>query len=166
VELQRFDPHPTTLFEVLWTGSYPRILDRRIPAHQWLADHVATYVQRDVRQLLNIGDPRLYELRGSRDGRTLYYLEATKRDAADAGIGTVGMNLVAARVRTAPTFEVESRTVVIANIRYQRPLCCTGNCDVLPDRSGFIMASAARRRHHADPGRRHPIRRDGVRDLP
>lgn len=59
-ELRRFDPHPSTLFEVLWTGSFPRILDRQIPAHQWLADYVATYVQRDVRQLLNIGDLRAF----------------------------------------------------------------------------------------------------------
>jgi predicted AAA+ superfamily ATPase len=44
------------LFELLWTGCYPRIYDRDVPAHQWLADYVATYVQRDVRQILNIGD--------------------------------------------------------------------------------------------------------------
>jgi hypothetical protein len=44
------------LFELLWTGGYPRIHDRGIPAQQWLADYVSTYVQRDVRQILNIGD--------------------------------------------------------------------------------------------------------------
>lgn len=55
-ELQRFPSCPTELFEVLWTGAYPRIFDRAIPPDQWLADYVATYVQRDVRQLLNVGD--------------------------------------------------------------------------------------------------------------
>jgi uncharacterized protein len=59
-ELKRFPSAPTDLFEVLWTGAYPRIFDRHIPPHQWLADYVATYVQRDVRQLLNVGDLRAF----------------------------------------------------------------------------------------------------------
>ena len=59
-ELKRFPSAPTELFEVLWTGAYPRIFDRQIPPHQWLADYVATYVQRDVRQLLNVGDLRAF----------------------------------------------------------------------------------------------------------
>ena len=59
-ELKRFPSAPRDLFEVLWTGAYPRIFDRAIPPHQWLADYVATYVQRDVRQLLNVGDLRTF----------------------------------------------------------------------------------------------------------
>ena len=59
-ELQRFPSHPTALLEVLWSGAYPRIFDRTIPPQQWLADCVATYVQRDVRQLLNVGDLRAF----------------------------------------------------------------------------------------------------------
>ncbi len=59
-ELKRFPTVPSELFEVLWTGSYPRIFDRQIPAHQWLGDYVATYVQRDVRQLLKVGDLRAF----------------------------------------------------------------------------------------------------------
>ena len=59
-ELQRFPSAPTDLFEVVWTGAYPRIFDRQIPPHQWIADYVATYVQRDVRHLLNIGDLRSF----------------------------------------------------------------------------------------------------------
>jgi len=55
-ELAGFSNAPRNLFELLWTGCYPRIYDRSIPAHQWLADYVATYVQRDVRQILNVGD--------------------------------------------------------------------------------------------------------------
>jgi uncharacterized protein len=34
----------------------PRIYDQNIPAHQWLADYIATYVQRDVRQVMNVVD--------------------------------------------------------------------------------------------------------------
>lgn len=59
-ELQRFPTAPRELFEAIWMGSYPRIFDRTIPADQWLADYVATYVQRDVRQLLQVGDLRTF----------------------------------------------------------------------------------------------------------
>ena len=41
---------------VLWTGAYPRIHDQRVPAGRWLADYVSTYLQRDVRQVLNVVD--------------------------------------------------------------------------------------------------------------
>jgi hypothetical protein len=55
-ELRRFESAPTDLLPTLWAGAYPRIHDRKIPANRWLADYVTTYVQRDVRQLLNVGD--------------------------------------------------------------------------------------------------------------
>jgi predicted AAA+ superfamily ATPase len=55
-ELTRFPNAPDDLYTLLWQGAYPRIYDRGIPAHQWLADYLATYVQRDVRQIVNVGD--------------------------------------------------------------------------------------------------------------
>ena len=55
-ELRAFPTAPDDLFLLLWQGAYPRIYDREIPAHQWLADYIATYVQRDVRQVINVGD--------------------------------------------------------------------------------------------------------------
>jgi predicted AAA+ superfamily ATPase len=55
-ELRAFPTAPVDLFSLLWQGAYPRIYDRDIPAHQWLADYTATYVQRDVRQVINVGD--------------------------------------------------------------------------------------------------------------
>ena len=55
-ELRAFPAAPADLFSLLWQGAYPRIYDRNIPARQWLADYTATYVQRDVRQVINIGD--------------------------------------------------------------------------------------------------------------
>lgn len=45
------------LFETLHIGGYPRIHNdsvSRIDPQRWLADYVTNYVQRDVRQLLNI----------------------------------------------------------------------------------------------------------------
>lgn len=55
-ELRGFSNAPGDLFTALWQGAYPRIYDRSIPAHRWLADYTATYVERDVRQTLNVGD--------------------------------------------------------------------------------------------------------------
>ncbi|MCK6556934.1 ATP-binding protein [Candidatus Binatia bacterium] len=55
-ELRRFEAAPSALFDVIWTGGYPRILDRRLPAAEWLASYTAAYVERDVRQILKIGD--------------------------------------------------------------------------------------------------------------
>lgn len=44
------------LFSLLWRGAYPALFDRGEDAAEWLASYVATYVERDVRQTLNIGD--------------------------------------------------------------------------------------------------------------
>ncbi|MGH7539846.1 MAG: ATP-binding protein [Gemmatimonadota bacterium] len=55
-ELRRFDAAPADLWTTLWGGAYPRIYDRHLDPARWLADYVATYVQRDVRQVLNVTD--------------------------------------------------------------------------------------------------------------
>ncbi len=55
-ELRRFPGGSTDLWTTVWTGAFPRIHDAGIPAGQWLADYVFNYVQRDVRQVLNVGN--------------------------------------------------------------------------------------------------------------
>ena len=55
-EFQGFEIPLDNLFEVLFAGGYPRIHDRGIPPERWLADYVATYVERDVRQIANVSD--------------------------------------------------------------------------------------------------------------
>lgn len=40
----------------LWMGAYPPVHDRRLPPGEWLSSYVTTYVERDVRQLLKVGD--------------------------------------------------------------------------------------------------------------
>jgi len=55
-ELRRFRKPLKDLISVLWTGAYPRIHDQGISADRWLADYVSTYLQRDVRQVLNVVD--------------------------------------------------------------------------------------------------------------
>lgn len=55
-ELRRFPSPPEDLWSTLWAGAYPRIHDRQLDPNQWIADYVATYVQRDVRQVLRVSD--------------------------------------------------------------------------------------------------------------
>jgi hypothetical protein len=55
-ELRRFPAAPQSLAETLLAGAFPAIHDREIAPGRWLADYVATYVQRDVRQILAVGD--------------------------------------------------------------------------------------------------------------
>lgn len=55
-ELRRFDGAPTDLWETVWSGGYPRIHDRGLDPARWLGDYVTTYIQRDVRQVLEVGN--------------------------------------------------------------------------------------------------------------
>ncbi len=42
--------------EYVFTGGYPRIYDKQLNPTEWLMNYITTYVERDARQLLNIGD--------------------------------------------------------------------------------------------------------------
>ena len=55
-ELQSANCAPQTIEELLFSGLYPAIYDRHIPPEKWLSDYVMTYIERDVRQLLNVHD--------------------------------------------------------------------------------------------------------------
>src|SRR5215213_2700185 len=74
-EVRRFPGPPPDLDALLWQGGYPRIYERHLPAHEWLADYTATYVERDVRQLIKVGDLLLFQtfmrLCASRTGQIL-----------------------------------------------------------------------------------------------
>ncbi len=62
---------PTELFEntttsrecyrLIRSGLYPRIHDRQIPPEIWLADYIRTYIEKDVRSLVNVGDLETFE---------------------------------------------------------------------------------------------------------
>lgn len=70
----------------LLTGFYPRIHDRGIEPSVWLADYVRTYVERDVREILNVGDletfGRFIRLCAGRSGQILNVSAL----AGDAGV--------------------------------------------------------------------------------
>jgi predicted AAA+ superfamily ATPase len=85
-EVLRFEDPPRVLDEVMYTGGYPRIYDRDIPATEWLSSYVATYIERDVRSVSNVGDlvafQRFVELCAGRTGQLINYSSL----ASDAGV--------------------------------------------------------------------------------
>ncbi len=76
-EIGRFPERPASLEEALFTGGYPRIFDRRLDPPAWFRSYVATYIERDVRTISNIGDliafQRFVELCAGRTGQLLNY---------------------------------------------------------------------------------------------
>ena len=74
-ELNRLGHVPATLDAVLVTGSYPPIHDRNLDPPVWYANYIATYLERDVRQLLNVHDlsnfQRFLRLCAGRTGQLL-----------------------------------------------------------------------------------------------
>lgn len=55
-EIRRFPDSPADLLSLLCRGSYPAVYDRGLNAGDWYPSYVATYLERDVRMLLNVGD--------------------------------------------------------------------------------------------------------------
>ena len=74
-EIQRFPRSPETLDEALLASGFPRIFDRELEPAPWLRAYVNTCVERDVRQLVSIGDlgafQRFVELCAGRTGQLL-----------------------------------------------------------------------------------------------
>jgi predicted AAA+ superfamily ATPase len=66
---------PFLLEELLFRGLYPRIHDRQLDAAVWLDGYLRTYIERDVRQLTNIGNleafSRFLALCAGRSGQLL-----------------------------------------------------------------------------------------------
>lgn len=85
-EVLRFAHYPETLEGTILAGGYPRIFDRQLDPSDWLGAYVATYLERDVRSISNIGDlatfQRFVELCAGRTGQLLNYSSL----AADTGI--------------------------------------------------------------------------------
>ncbi|MFK7960355.1 MAG: ATP-binding protein [Phycisphaerales bacterium] len=55
-EVERFTDHPTDFEGSLLAGGYPRICDQGIEPGTWLQSYVATYIERDVRTISNVGN--------------------------------------------------------------------------------------------------------------
>ncbi|HVS00744.1 MAG TPA: ATP-binding protein [Thermoanaerobaculia bacterium] len=55
-EVRRFPDPPGDLFTLLWRGSYPPVYDRGLEPGDWYPSYVTTYLERDVRAILAVGD--------------------------------------------------------------------------------------------------------------
>lgn len=80
---------PGNLFEMLVKGFYPRIHDRNLDPQDWLANYCQSYIERDVRQIINLGDievfNRFIRLCAGRNGQILNMASL----ANDSGVSTV-----------------------------------------------------------------------------
>ena len=76
-EILRSALNPSTLEDTLHAGGFPRIFDRGLEPETWLRSYVATYLERDVRTLGNVGDlgtfQRFLELCAGRTAQLLKY---------------------------------------------------------------------------------------------
>ncbi|MED5619407.1 ATP-binding protein [Ideonella sp. BN130291] len=60
-EVRSLDSAPATLEQALWRGGYPALYDRPVAPPDWFAAYVATYVERDVRQLIAVRDLSVFQ---------------------------------------------------------------------------------------------------------
>jgi predicted AAA+ superfamily ATPase len=85
-ELQAAGRAPASVDALLHTGLFPPIHDRPVDPTLWLQDYISTYLERDVRQILNIQNlatfQRFVQLCAGRIGQLLNVTSL----AADAGI--------------------------------------------------------------------------------
>jgi uncharacterized protein len=65
------------LYNLIWTGFYPRIHDKHLDSYKWYENYILTYVERDIRSLLNIRNLRTFEnflrLTASQSGQLMNY---------------------------------------------------------------------------------------------
>jgi uncharacterized protein len=55
-ELRENSHAPTSLETALYTGGYPPLYDRLVAPSDWFPQYITTYVERDVRQLIQVRD--------------------------------------------------------------------------------------------------------------
>ncbi len=102
-ELKSAGRAPSSVAQLLQQGLFPPIHDRPVAAEIWLQDYISTYVERDVRALLNIKDvvafQRFVQLCAGRCGQLLN-INAL---ADDAGIKLVNGTKLAERTTGQPS---------------------------------------------------------------
>ncbi len=79
-------PPDEDLSAILFRGFYPRIIDKKLEPQDWLRNYYQTYIERDVRDIVNVGDlesfRRFTALCAGRSGQLLNYSAI----ASDCGI--------------------------------------------------------------------------------
>lgn len=88
-ELAEHGGLPDQIDTLLWQGGYPALYDRQLTPGDWFANYVATYLERDVRQLLAVRDLSLFQrfvrMCAARSGQLLNLAAL----GADCGISAV-----------------------------------------------------------------------------
>ncbi len=58
-----YKPHNKKLniTDIIFSGMYPRIHDKKLTPHKWLENYVITYLERDIRELVNVDNLRVFE---------------------------------------------------------------------------------------------------------
>ncbi len=114
-EIVRFPRHPETLEEALFAGSYPRIFDCGLNPSDWLGSYVATYLERDVRMISNIGDLAVFQnflaLAAGRTGQFINYSSLSgdcgiSQPTAKTWLGILEASFLAFRL---PAFQSNAR---------------------------------------------------------
>lgn len=60
-ELQNADRLTEKVDDILYRGYYPPLYDRKFSPGDWFAGYVTTYVERDLRQLINVRDLSIFQ---------------------------------------------------------------------------------------------------------
>jgi len=60
-EMQRGEIAIHDLDDLMWRGMYPPVHDRQLAPEQWFANYLVTYVERDVRQLIEVKNLSLFQ---------------------------------------------------------------------------------------------------------
>lgn len=88
-ELAGVGRQPRSLETMLWQGGYPALYDRDLSPKDWFPNYVATYLERDVRQLIAIRDltqfQRFVRMCAARSGQMLNLTAL----GADCGVSAV-----------------------------------------------------------------------------
>ncbi len=49
------------IFKTIFTGMYPRIHDKKLEPRKWIENYILTYIERDIRSLVNVDNLKLFE---------------------------------------------------------------------------------------------------------
>jgi uncharacterized protein len=52
---------PRSIDELMWKGLYPRIYDENLEPNSWYSDYYSTYIEKDVRTLLNVENLEMFD---------------------------------------------------------------------------------------------------------
>lgn len=94
------DNHSAAIDSLLWEGSYPAVQAGAIPPEDWYNAYLRTYVERDVRQIRNVGDllrfERFLALCAARTAQQLNYANLATETGIDLKTAQAWMGILSA----------------------------------------------------------------------